>query len=322
MAVEYIRRLNITGPKLEQTIELAEGAIIIGRQADSELRLNDAMVSRRHASIECTAAGCQIADLGSANGTTLNGKPLPVKTPAPLENGATIQIGPFKLVFEQIALEPPKPSKPAPKPPEPVPEPEPSPPEPVKPPTVPPIPPSEELGPAFDYGQPPPGLSRTDSRYLQYLPGIYQNDFMARFLAIFESVLTPIEWNVDNFDMYLDPNTAPAGFLPWLASWFSITFDPSWSEEQKRTLLAEASQIYARRGTSWALSRVLEIYSGLEPEITDLEKDEDPFTFTVKLPVPEKEVDRRLIERIVDANKPAHTSYKLLFKKVNHRKQR
>ena len=132
-------------------------------------------------------------------------------------------------------------------------------------------------------------------------------------LAIFESVLAPIEWNVDNFDLYLNPETTPSGFLPWLANWFSITFDSTWTVEQQRELLLEAHKIYARRGTRWALARVLEIYTKMEPEIVDLISDDDPFTFTVTIPLPEKEIDRTLIEQIVDSNKPAHTNYKLKF---------
>ncbi len=127
--------------------------------------------------------------------------------------------------------------------------------------------------------------------------------------------MTPIEWNVDNFDLYLNPRTTPAGFLPWLANWFSISFDSTWSEAQRRLLLSEAHEIFARRGTRWALARVLEIYTGKEPEILDQEEKEDPFTFMVRLPVTEKEFQRNLIEQIVDANKPAHTNYKLEFKK-------
>jgi len=321
MADNYIRRIIVKGPETEETIDLTEGTTTIGRQDGMDIRLNHPMVSRNHAQIECLAQECQITDLGSANGTSLNGKPLEANSPAPLASGAKIQIGPFELTFEQISIEPPRP-EPAPSPPEPEPEPAPPPPEPVKPPTVPPTPPPEDGTQPFDFSEPPPGLSRTDTRYLQYLPGIYHTDFMARFLAIFESVLTPIEWNVDNFDLYLDPKTAPPEFLPWLADWFSITFDPSWSVEQKRELLIEAHQIFARRGTAWALARVLEIYTGHQPEILDLEKDQDPFTFTVKLPVTEKEVDRQLIERIVDANKPAHTSYNLLFKQNRERSRK
>jgi phage tail-like protein len=160
----------------------------------------------------------------------------------------------------------------------------------------------------------PPGLSTHSRRLLSYLPGIYHTDFMARFLGIFESILTPIEWNVDNFDLYLHPGTAPTGFMPWLANWFEIAFDPTWSEAQRRTLLAEAHQIYARRGTRWALSRVLEIYTGRKPEIIDLGEGQEPCTFTVKLPLRKRDANQELIAAITDANKPAHTTYTLEFK--------
>lgn len=330
MAEEYIRRLIVKGPDIDETRELLPGSFIIGRQAETDLRLNHPLVSRQHARIDCTPATCQITDLGSANGTSLNGQPLAGNSPATLGAGAKIQIGPFELTFEQIVVMPaepaPKPkSKPKPTPPaEPKPEekaePKPVPPKPAGPPSLPPTPPV--LIEPFDYSQPPPGLSRTSSHYLQFLPGIYHTEFMARFLAIFETVLSPIEWTVDNFDLYLNPNTTPAGFLPWLANWFSVTFDATWSEQQQRTLLAEAHAIFARRGTRWALARVLEIYTGDQPEIIDLEADEDPFTFTVKLPFAEDELDRMLIERIVDANKPAHTNYKLLFKQGGRPKKK
>lgn len=322
MAEQYVRRLNITGPESSQTVDVPVGVLTIGRQAGNDIRLNHAMVSRSHARIECTAEECQITDLGSANGTSINGQALKANSSVPLATKAKIEIGPFQLVFEQEAMVAPEP------PPSPPPEAKPlelesepleaEPPPPASPP-LPPRPP--DRGPP-DYSQPPPGLSRSSSRYLEYLPGIYQTDFMARFLAIFESIMSPIEWNVDNFDLYLNPNTTPAGFLPWLANWFSISFDPSWNEQQQRTLLTEAHEIFARRGTRWSLSRVLEIYTGVAPEIIDLQEDEDPFTFTVKLPLTKQEVDRSLIERIIDANKPSHTNYQLSFKRRRSGKRR
>lgn len=313
MAEEYIRRLNITGPESSQTVDVPVGVLTIGRQAGNDIRLNHAMVSRSHATIECSAEACQITDLGSANGTTVNGQALKANSPVLLEAKAKIEIGPFQLDFEQVAIVAPEP----PPPPEPQPlEPEPGPPQIEPPPPVlPPLPPRPPDREPPDYSQPPPGLSRSSSRYLEYLPGIYQTDFMARFLAIFESIMSPVEWNVDNFDLFLNPNTTPAGFLPWLANWFSISFDPSWNEQQQRTLLTESHEIFARRGTRWALSRVLEIYTGVEPEIIDLQEDEDPFTFVVKLPLTKQEADRSLIEGIIDANKPSHTNYKLSFKR-------
>lgn len=312
MAGEFLNRLNVSGPDFSKTMDLPLGEITIGRQEGNELRLNHRMVSRQHSRIKCTAKTCRVTDLGSANGTLINGEKLEPNTPKLIKSGDTISVGPFEMKFEQIAVVPAKPAAPA--------KPKKSPAKPVvkAPPPPPPTPPPPLVPygdgkPPIDYSQPPPGLTKTESRYLQYLPGIYHTDFMKRFLAIFESVLAPIEWNVDNFDLYLNPETTPSGFLPWLASWFSITFDSTWTDEQQRELLLEAHNIYARRGTHWALSRVLEIYTRIKPEIADVNANEDPFTFMVKIPLKESEVDRMLIEQIIDANKPAHTIYVLSF---------
>jgi phage tail-like protein len=319
MAEKFEFRLHIEGPETSQVFLVPVGTTTIGRQAGSDLQLNLAQVSRRHAQLDCTSSECQITDLGSANGTTVNGEKLTPHVPVLLPPNATIKIGPFELTLEKSPGEVPQVEEPPPpvelaREPEPVAEPSvevvewaAAPPPPAAPP---PSKPPPEPGPVGE-SLVPPGLSTRSRRLLSYLPGIYQTDFMARFLGIFESILIPIEWNVDNFDLYLDPGTVPTGFLPWLANWFEITFDPTWSEAQRRTLLAEAHQIYARRGTCWALSRVLEIYTGHKPEIIDLGEDLEPFTFAVKLPLRAGEVNRELVERIIDANKPAHTTYTL-----------
>jgi phage tail-like protein len=159
-----------------------------------------------------------------------------------------------------------------------------------------------------------PGLSQHSQRLINYLPGIYATDFVSRFLGMFESIFVPIEWNVDNFDMYLDPGTSPLEFLPWLANWYEIVFNASWTESQRRTLLGEAHQIYARRGTRWALSRLIEIYTGAAPEIVEFTDPKDPFTFTLKLPIRARDVDRQLLEGLIDSSKPAHASYILEFR--------
>jgi phage tail-like protein len=148
---------------------------------------------------------------------------------------------------------------------------------------------------------------------LQYLPEIYHTRFMGRFLALFESIWTPLEWQVENFDLYLSPRTAPADFLPWLASWFDVVFDESWEEEQRRQLLLEAHKIFAERGTKNSMERLLQIYTECEVEIDDTSEDLAPFTFIVRVPKQEKELNRVLVERLIDTHKPAHTSYELLF---------
>jgi phage tail-like protein len=85
---------------------------------------------------------------------------------------------------------------------------------------------------------------------------------MNRFLGVFESFLLPVKWTLDNFDLFLDPDSAPRDFLHWLAAWFGIVFQPGMSEAQERALLNDAHRIYDELGTSWALSRVLEIHTG------------------------------------------------------------
>jgi phage tail-like protein len=174
---------------------------------------------------------------------------------------------------------------------------------------------AEPLGPdVIPPDQPPPGITLHSQRLLQQLPGIYHTDFMSRFLALFEATLLPLEWTVDNFDLFLSPGTSPTLFLPWLANWYEIIFDSTWSEAQRRTLLKEAHKIYSRRGTRWALNRVLEIYLGKAPEIEEFQDERDPYTFTIKLPVRSGQYSQELIERLVDVSKPAHTNYILKFK--------
>lgn len=162
----------------------------------------------------------------------------------------------------------------------------------------------------------PPGQSFSYSRYLEYLPEIYRTNgetFIPRFLALLESILAPVEWTGDNFDLFLDPKTAPEGFLPWLGNWYELTFDPTWSETAKRTVLQEAHLIYRRRGTAWALQRLLEIYTGTTVQIEDQNDNLENFTFSVRIAASAKNNNRAALEKLVNANKPAHTNYDLLF---------
>ncbi|MFJ8082193.1 FHA domain-containing protein [Streptomyces sp. NPDC096205] len=74
----------------------------IGRAADSDLVIDDLVVSRRHAELRALPdGGYEIADLGSHNGTYLNGRPV---TSAPVGPGDVIGIGhsAFCLVGDQL----------------------------------------------------------------------------------------------------------------------------------------------------------------------------------------------------------------------------
>jgi phage tail-like protein len=311
MAEEFTFRLQIQGIDKAWSfdIPIRPEPIIIGRQAGNDLVLEHQQISRRHAALYCTLTECQITDLGSANGTRLNGEKLAPTVPAALKHGDHIQIGGFNLEFEQIPLNAPEESENT---------------EAVE--FVPmeeivsisdeiEIPPPPDLplatpAPRFDPSQPPPGLTFRSERLLSYLPGIYHTDFMANFLAIFESVLFPVEWQIDNFDLFLDPGTAPAGFLPWLENWFGFAFDSTWSEAQRRMFLKDAYEIYSMSGTRWALCRILEIYCGCAIDIDDEAEDLKPHPYTFRVSIPSNVlVDRKNLERLINLCKPAHTTY-------------
>ena len=312
----YSFHLVITGPNdFSAEYEIPIGITTIGRDADNLIQLDDRTVSRHHSRLECVAGECDITDLESSNGTFVNKIKITAKTPASLKNQDRIGIGPFfEMVFSQTEVveesapveeQAPPPAFSISPPPEIVP---------ASPPPPPP-PPADETPP-----QPPPdgdidillpGLSIQRQRLLKYLPGIYHTDFMARFLGIFETILMPVEWTIDNFDLFLSPRTTPVLFLPWLANWYEAEFDKTWSEKQQRQFLEEAWLIYARRGTKWALSRVIEIYTGQTPVIDDLSEELRPHSFYVTLPINEKSVNRASVEALINFFKPAHTDYEL-----------
>jgi serine phosphatase RsbU (regulator of sigma subunit) len=74
---------------------LREGEQIVGRSATSHLRLPDSSVSRTHASITVDGKKAVIADLGSSNGTFVNGAP--VTKPRELSLGDTIAFADVEL---------------------------------------------------------------------------------------------------------------------------------------------------------------------------------------------------------------------------------
>ena len=322
MAANPVPRLEIVDAEGNRREMPLADVTTIGRQAGNDVVVDDQRVSRQHALIECRDGACALTDLESSNGTYLEGIRLTPNVPMPVPPGAEIKIGAstMKVVVEvsdeaeeMVAREDAMPAPP------PLPSPEEGQSRSEPPPlpgegqggAEPPSPPGASQG--GEEGL-PPGLEIRSRRLLSYLPSIYHTEFMSRFLGIFETMLTPIEWNIDNFDLFLDPGTAPADFLTWLAEWFDITFDPSWTEAQQRQLLREAHLIYARRGTRWALSRVLEIYTGHRPEIVDDDDALEPYTFSITLPVQAAQLGRDLIEHLIDAHKPTHTMYTLEFR--------
>ena len=89
----------VKGPQTGETIELDSTHISLGRDPKNSVFLNDMTVSRHHAQIDLSTLGlgyATIEDLNSLNGTWVDGA---IINKATLQDGSTIQIGTFRMVF-------------------------------------------------------------------------------------------------------------------------------------------------------------------------------------------------------------------------------
>lgn len=78
----------------------------IGRAPDNSHQLLERNVSRHHAVIDESAGGVVfLTDLGSSNGTYVNGTAIPKYHPVPLRDGDRVRFGPF-VVFKFVRLLP------------------------------------------------------------------------------------------------------------------------------------------------------------------------------------------------------------------------
>ena len=76
--------------------QLTEGATVVGRGQEAQFRLPDTGVSRRHLEITWDGWTATLADLGSTNGTTVNGTPVQTWQ---LADGDVVRVGHSSLVF-------------------------------------------------------------------------------------------------------------------------------------------------------------------------------------------------------------------------------
>lgn len=81
-----------------QRIELHEGRYVLGRQLENDIVVNDSNVSRRHAEFVSSEGIITVRDLGSTNGTKVNG--VLVTGEQHLEHGDVINFGTAQVTFE------------------------------------------------------------------------------------------------------------------------------------------------------------------------------------------------------------------------------
>ena len=95
----------LTGELIAVPIPLEREEVMLGRELGADVRINDSKVSRSHAKI-CTRVNSQtqeaeyiLTDIGSRNGTLLNGERITEET---LQNGDKITIGDQTLRFDLL----------------------------------------------------------------------------------------------------------------------------------------------------------------------------------------------------------------------------
>jgi phage tail-like protein len=295
------RQLVVTlGTQMVLTSTVGGSAWKIGGLPDNDLVLPDASVSPYHAEIRIDAGRAFLTDLESETGTLVAGVRIMPLQPHLLVSGAAFRIGPYDIIYrsqidaaavdeasavgpdESAALEAVAAAA-----------------------TAPPFAVRRELAPERR-----PNGAGAMSQYLPFLPIIFQdNDFLSRFLQIFETIWEPLEQRQDHIAMFLSPRTCPASWLPWFASWFGLPLDPHLPEARARALLAETSEIYRWRGTRYGLARVIEVCTGIRPEITERPSEPNVFHVAVRLPKGAGSEVLVTLKDLINTHKPAHAGY-------------
>jgi len=81
-----------------ERLEISSEIVRIGRDSNNELQLHDSEVSRFHAELQPAGGGFKVVDLGSSNGTFVNGARI---TSAPLSSGDRVQLGKTHVVIKE-----------------------------------------------------------------------------------------------------------------------------------------------------------------------------------------------------------------------------
>ncbi|QRO01207.1 FHA domain-containing protein [Archangium violaceum] len=85
------------GPRAGEEFGLEDGEYVVGRANDNPICIPDTSVSRKHVLIRRVGGGWAASDLGSGNGTLLNGEPLTDEMP--LSHGDVLTLGDTELTF-------------------------------------------------------------------------------------------------------------------------------------------------------------------------------------------------------------------------------
>ncbi len=155
-----------------------------------------------------------------------------------------------------------------------------------------------------------------------------------------------IEQVLDHIHDYFNPQRTPDSFVPWLGQWVALSLRDDWSMAEKRRFIQRVVPLYRKRGTLDGLKQMLltylnaQVYDAAlisEDELVQIRVWDHPMQLGVKSQLGEDTIlgeptphyfEVRIImtdptfvnyqrkeaiaRAIIDQEKPAHTSYKLI----------
>ena len=107
-------------------------------------------------------------------------------------------------------------------------------------------------------------MSRSDDWLIEQLPvGMAEQDFLRRFLHIFQDVSNSVLHQIDVLEHTFDPAVAPDVMVRQMARWVGIDWvDSSIDDATQRRIVMEYAKLLRWRGTSRGLVSLLRIISG------------------------------------------------------------
>lgn len=91
------------GPGAGSELDVLQPVVTVGRGRQSDVSIDDDSVSSAHATLEYERGSWRITDLGSANGTFVEGVRLAPQVPTPLAYGSTVRFGAVQTHFRPVA---------------------------------------------------------------------------------------------------------------------------------------------------------------------------------------------------------------------------
>jgi phage tail-like protein len=112
---------------------------------------------------------------------------------------------------------------------------------------------------------------RRDDWLSHQLPvGMTDDDFLMRFLEIFQTVTDTVFHQIDTLPHMFDPAVAPDQMVRLMSRWLGLELvDSSLDDALQRQIVMEYSQLLKWRGTRWGMQHMLEVITDDEVTVED-----------------------------------------------------